>query len=67
MPTDPMNALCIVRGMLVIAEVSKAPEGQGRCHFCGSQTFHERYGWLECDCGDFSILKAHHEKVVQGG
>lgn len=60
-----MTALCIVKGMLVIAEVSRVELGEGKCRFCGGQSFHENYGWLECDCGQFAILKEDHERITQ--
>lgn len=57
------NALCKFRGMLVIAEVHKS-QGEGRCPCCGATKFYKHHGWLECECGDFSILEEHHKQIV---
>ena len=62
-----MNALCKLSGMLVLFEVSKTkePDGRGCCPVCGSKCFEEYNGWVECrgeNC-DFAVLKEHTIRV----
>lgn len=57
-----MRALCIFRGMLVVAEVTKSKKD--RCPECFFPTFFVKYnGWLKCiECG-FSILETDYKKL----